>query len=258
MIGNWEASETYLSILLPTLAEAADKDLKLSNLSAWKEHLSNLFDPKAEVTEVLVRAWQCLDIAKLIMDRAEYQKFISEVAQPFTVGLVERLKASPEEKKLIPIIGRGLASLSDGNEPFERCLNAVLEVLPFCADNTEFLSGFCAFITGKEQSSFTKSVAENTNVVDKLIESLCSADQSLRRTTLRALDILYSAKNRRTNATIELMQEIGNTDITINNHRNVSMHIRKLGSNYESDSKDDWLSRMVPRFLFGESDYVLN
>ncbi|KAF2196578.1 U3 snoRNP protein Utp20 [Delitschia confertaspora ATCC 74209] len=83
-----------------------------------------------------------------------------------------------------------------------------------------------------------------------LMNCLGSPSHDLRLAALEILDLVVG-ENEETKTMINTALMTEQTPFTMQNSRSVSMHIRKLGANYEAVSSDKWAGEAVPTYCFG-------
>ena len=95
-------------------------------------------------------------------------------------------------------------------------------------------------------------------VVQMLVENLQSSSHSLRQLSLRVLDALHVNKFGENAAIMTTALAIENSPLDLQSARSISMHARKLASQYASASSKEWVQKAIPYFCFGMLTYKLS
>ncbi|KAI1383587.1 armadillo-type protein [Hypoxylon trugodes] len=100
------------------------------------------------------------------------------------------------------------------------------------------------------QSERSSSEEDEDPFMKSLIENLCNPSHQHRLASLKLLNRLDTASDELDSLATMIQAE--ETPLELQNVRLLSLHIRKLGANYSQLSKDSWLRRAIPSFLFGQ------
>ncbi len=95
-------------------------------------------------------------------------------------------------------------------------------------------------------------------VVHVLGENLHSSSHSLRQLSLRILDALHVNNCGEHAVIITTALAIENCPLDLQSARSISMHARKLASEYASALSQKWLQEVIPHFCFGMLTYKLS
>jgi U3 small nucleolar RNA-associated protein 20 len=88
-------------------------------------------------------------------------------------------------------------------------------------------------------------------VVSVLSESLKSPSHQIRQTTIQIIQKIYSVMAREPPKLISECLLIETIPLDVSNARNLTMHIRNLGSNFAATGTEPILDIAIPRYLFG-------
>ncbi|KAK6544122.1 U3 snoRNP protein [Orbilia ellipsospora] len=114
-----------------------------------------------------------------------------------------------------------------------------------------FLTGIRRGLEKNRLRSPSQDSTEFEDIFTVLEKNLESPSHELRSISLDILSLLCAPSTSEDLETIEMMQLIENTAISITTSRNVSMHIRKLGLSYTAGGCGKWGSRLLPHLCFG-------
>ncbi len=91
-----------------------------------------------------------------------------------------------------------------------------------------------------------------------LIENLHSSCHPLRQLSLQIIGALYQKVHLQQADIITSALAIESSPLDLQSARSLSMHVRKLASQYKSASSDFWLQRAIPHFCFGLLTFKLS
>lgn len=98
----------------------------------------------------------------------------------------------------------------------------------------------------------------NDSLTQVLIENLHSSSHILRGLSLRILDALYAKKYAEKAEIIATALTIEDSPLDLQSARSISLHARRLSSQYEVASSDEWLQKAIPHFCFGMLTFKLS
>ncbi|KAI2640785.1 armadillo-type protein [Hypomontagnella submonticulosa] len=100
-----------------------------------------------------------------------------------------------------------------------------------------------------QSGSSSNSEGDEDPFMKSLIENLSSPSHRHRSASLQLLCRLDTAADEL--ESLATMVQTEDTPLEVQNIRLISVHIRKLAANYPQLSKDSWLRKAIPAFLFG-------
>ncbi|OCK85173.1 HEAT repeat protein-like protein, partial [Lepidopterella palustris CBS 459.81] len=86
---------------------------------------------------------------------------------------------------------------------------------------------------------------------DALVTCLGSPSHDLRLTALEIMSAIFSTAEESHKDILSTALLIEQSPLNIQTARSVSMHVRKLATNYKSICSDEWLAKAIPMFCFG-------
>ncbi|KAK6519381.1 U3 snoRNP protein [Arthrobotrys megalospora] len=119
------------------------------------------------------------------------------------------------------------------------------------------LGGQHGFLIGIKRALEKKRIqppqdSEDFEAIFSVLEkNLESPSHELRSVSLDTLSLICTSNSTEETETIDLMQTIENTAISITTSRNISMHVRKLGLSYQAGTCGKWGARLLPHLCFG-------
>lgn len=96
-------------------------------------------------------------------------------------------------------------------------------------------------------------ILNNTEILGQFSRNLSKSDHSVRLSTLRILNALYTNSKDLRQPIIGLMKEIEEQPLAVSAARETSLMIRRLVALFEGSKSDTFLLRAVPNFLFGNT-----
>lgn len=270
IVAQWAAHEGALCLLIPKLAAAGsltppkEQEASAADLLGPKSPL-NLGAKKAiqdvraalesptgidNSSPQLITAWQYLNV----LSSLPFTDTSISVDTIECLGwLLQKIFSSPNTPALAPLAGKALSLYSRGKGSHIESLPELLcKSLPTLGGNTIFLQGAVDFILLPEFKAVIEEAWVET-AAEKLITNLASSSHEIRRFSLRCLEIFHAHRNpdHQLSACINTAQIIEDTPLTIVNARNISMYVRRLGSEYAAVSEGVWERRVVPYYCFG-------
>ncbi|OTB06602.1 hypothetical protein M426DRAFT_20700 [Hypoxylon sp. CI-4A] len=123
---------------------------------------------------------------------------------------------------------------------------------------TGFLKALIAYEDRLDRKSSPQSQSESGSngerdedpFMKSLVDNLSSPSHEHRSASLQLLQRLDAASDELDSLATMIQTE--DTPLELQNARLISLHIRKLAANYPQLSKDSWLRRAIPAFLFGQ------
>ena len=91
-----------------------------------------------------------------------------------------------------------------------------------------------------------------------MTENLSSSQHELRDLSLRVLSDIHKKQFSRESEILRTALTIENTPLNLQLARTISMHVRKLSSQYKDVSLDPWLGKMIVYFCFGLLNFKLS
>ncbi|KAI0889620.1 armadillo-type protein [Annulohypoxylon maeteangense] len=101
-----------------------------------------------------------------------------------------------------------------------------------------------------QSESSSNSECDEDPFMKSLVDNLSSSSHQHRSASLKLLSRLSAAPDELDSLATMIQAE--QMPLELQNTRFISLHIRKLAANYPQLSKDSWLRRAIPAFLFGQ------
>ncbi|KAJ6262575.1 U3 small nucleolar RNA-associated protein [Drechslerella dactyloides] len=165
------------------------------------------------------------------------------------------LRSVPRQRRshrVLAIMGSLLSILAELDHESE-FWDGIWESFPELAVEHGFLVGIRRGLENKRMHVPPQDSTEFEAIFSALEKNLESPSHELRGVSLDILFFICTSTNKspEESDTIEMMQLIENTAISITTSRNVAMHVRKLGLSYQAGGCGKFGARLLPRLCFG-------
>lgn len=262
MLTSWDRYEKQLCVLIPKLhAKGAfeqhkDKttiDLLRPNSPIFSAAIkafeklkaaSNGSDRQSETAE----AWAYLNVFSCLPSQAGSEA--SKIMERSLENLLDDISSHSEQQRLAPLAGKALGILATVGKSVVSSSQLITLTAAF-ARNPVFLRGVCNYI---KKCKPELSEEQREALSDSYVDNLASSRHEVRRASMSLLEILLSppdAKFPEPSDTLRTITLLEDTPFIIPNQRNLSMYVRKLGSEYGRLSPKSLERRMVPIYMFG-------
>lgn len=270
-MSQWTSHEDALCLLIPKLSAAG-------SLTPSKEQetsvAADLLGPKSPLTRgankaiqavykaldspsdldtlnpQVIRAWQYLDVlSSLPFSTTSIQADVIECLE----RLLQKIFSLTDNARFAPLVGKALSLYSRGKGSQTKVLSEPLcKSFPSLGGNAVYLQGVVDFVLLPSFKSSAREAWVET-MADKLITNLASPSHGVRQLSLRCLELLWAYRNpeHQVSECINTAKVIEDTPLTIVNARNVTMYVRRLGSEYAAVEEGSWERRIVPYYCFG-------
>ena len=254
VVAKWQEHETELCMLVPKVISASMQK-KLMCPPPWQEKLVKTFEEAINHEEHII---QCNSYLEL-MDRVSIAPRNADRIVDILRAMIYRdLQTSPCTASTSDFsLGTGLRTLlqrfPDSRASFLASWPLICEHAPRHVALPPFLEAVLLLVEASE------SPLDTTNpMIDALVENLHSSSHSLRELSLRILDALYANQHGVHAEIIGTALAIEDCPLDLQSARTISMHARKLGSQFEAVSSPQWLQKAIPHFCFGILTFKLS
>ncbi|KAI0173356.1 armadillo-type protein [Hypoxylon sp. FL1284] len=148
-------------------------------------------------------------------------------------------------------VGSSLAPLLKAATPRYRRLTGFLQAMIAYEDQLNHKRS-----PQSQSENGSNSESEEDPFLRSLVDNLSNPSHEHRSASLQLLSRLDAAPDELDS--LATMVQTEDTPLDLQNVRLISVHIRKLAANYSHLSKDSWLRRAIPAFLFGQMTVRLN
>ena len=118
---------------------------------------------------------------------------------------------------------------------------------------TPFLEAILLLVKANDVQNYN-----NDSLVQALVENLHSFSHIVRSLSLQILKALYAQTNAENADVIATALTIEDSPLDLQSARSISMHARRLSSQYDAVSSDKWLQKAIPHFCFGMLTFKLS
>ena len=251
VVAQWQKYEHELCISVPKVI-GANTHKKLMCPAPWQDKIVKSFEEAMNHEEYLA---QCNNYLEL-MDHLSIAPGIVDHIMEFLSEMVHRdlLRSSYTTSTGSFTLGIGLKTVlqssPDRVTDFLASWTLICKQASYYAMLPSFLEAILRLIKFSESPLKTAEP-----MLHALVENLHCNSHSLRDLSLQILDALYMNRYGKHADIIATALAIENNPLDLQSARTISMHARKLGSQYESASSNEWLQKTIPHFCFGMLTY---
>ncbi|CAF9926057.1 MAG: U3 snoRNP protein [Alectoria fallacina] len=251
---NWKDHELELCLAVPKLGQASNcKNFPCP--TPLQEQIVKTFEDAVNKEDHVVRCYGYLQLLDFVtVSPGTTNKIMGSLSDMVHQNL--QLSSSSSLRKTFSL-GRGLKAYVQ----FTPSLGARFsESWPFmCSQAADygslppFLEAILLLVKANRLPDYN-----NESLARVLIENLHSSSHTLRSLSLRILDALYTKNNAEKADIIATALTIEDSPRDLQSARTISMHARRLSSQYEASSSDEWLKKAIPHFCFGMLTFKLS
>ena len=253
IISKWEEHELELCTLIPKITGAVNK-YKVVVPVPWQEQIVKTFENMADQEDNIYLCRAYLDLMDCVsMTPATQDRIIRALDD-----LVHHdLRTISGGTRGLLTLGAGLRTVVHNSTGRQTHL---LEDLPLilrqphrCGLLLPYLEAIILLIQSSELP-----LDDVDGLLDALVENLHSNSHSLRQLSLRILNALHVNQCGEHAVILTTALAIENSPLDLQSARSISMHARKLASQYASAVSQEWLQKAIPHFCFGMLTYRLS
>ena len=251
---NWKDHELELCLAVPKLGQASNcKNLPCP--TPLQEQIVKTFEDAFDKEDQVVRCYGYLQLLDFVtVSPGTTNKIMGSLSDMVHQNL--QLSSSSSLRKTFSL-GRGLKAYVQ----FTPNLGARLsESWPLVCSQAADYGSLPPFLEAILLLVKTNRLPDynNDSLARVLIENLHSSSHTLRGLSLRILDALYTKINAEKADIIATALTIEDSPRDLQSARTISMHARRLSSQYEASSSDEWLQKAIPHFCFGMLTFKLS
>ena len=254
IVSKWQEHELELCALIPKITGAVANH-KVVLPVPWQEHIAQTFEDMMDQEDNIYHCRAYLDLMDCVsMTPATQDRIIRALGDLAHHDLRDVSKIGARGLFTLGIGLRTVIHYSTGRQThlFED-LPLILSQANRCGSLLSYLEAILTLIQSSELP-----LNDIDAVVDVLVEHLHSSSHSLRQLSLRILDALHVNQCGEHADIVTTALAIENSPLDLQSARSISMHARKLASQYASALSEEWLQKAVPHFCFGMLTYKLS
>ena len=251
---NWQDHELELCLTLRKIGQASNYN-KIPCPAPWQEHIVQTFEDVVDKEDLVVRCYGYLHLLDLmIVSPGTTKKIMQSISDMVHQNL--QLSSSGSLRKTFSL-GQGLkAYVQYAPDPGFHLSESWPLICSQAADYgtlPPFLEAILLLVKANGMHN-----SNSDSLAQVLIENLHSPSHTLRDLSLRILDALYAKVHAETASIVTTALMIENSPLDLQSARSISMHARRLSSQYGAVSSNEWLQKAIPHFCFGMLTYNLS
>ena len=251
---NWKDHELELCLAVPKIGQARNCN-KFPCPAPWQEQIVKKFEDAVRNENLVVQCYSYLHLLDFMMVSPGTTDKIMESVSDMVHENLQLSSGSSLQKTFS--LGQGLKAYVQYTPDLGSRLSESWPLICSQASDHGTLAPFLEAILLLVKANALQTY-NNDSLTQVLTENLHSCSHTLRSLSLRILDALY-AKNHAENADIiATALTIENCPLDLQSARSISMHARRLSSQYEAASSDEWLQKAIPHFCFGMLTFKLS
>ena len=253
IISKWEEHQLELCTLIPKITGAVN-NYKVVIPIPWQEQIVKTFENMTDQKDNIYLCRAYLDLMDCVsMTPATQDRIIRALDD-----LVHHdLRTISGGTRGLLTLGAGLRTVVHNSTGRQTHLFEDLPLILGQPHRCGLLLPYLEAIIPLIQSS-ELPLHDIDGLLDALLENLHSNFHSLRQLSLRILDALHMNQCGEHAVILTTALAIENSPLDLQSARSISMHARKLASQYASAVSQEWLQRAIPHFCFGMLTYKLS
>ena len=251
---NWQEHEFELCLAVPKIGQASGYS-KFSCPAPWQEQIVRTFEGTRDQEDLVIRCCSYLHLLDFMTISLENTKRIMGSVSDMVHQSLHSSSCSSLRKTFG--LGQGLKAYVQHSPNLEsRFPQSWPLICGQAADHgnmVPFLEAILVLVEANRLQNYN-----NDLLTEALIENLHSSSHTLRSLSLRILDTLYAQEHTEKADVIATALAIENSPLDLQSARSISMHARRLASQYAATSPGDWLQKAIPHFCFGMLTFKLS
>lgn len=251
---HWNDHEVELCLAISKIGQASNHR-KFPCPAQWQEHIVKKFEGAVDQEDLVIRCYDYLHLLdSLIVSPGTMYKIMDSLGDM----VHQNLQFSSDSSLLKRFcLGQGLKSYVQYIPDLGSRLSESWPLMCSQAADHGTLAPFLEAILLLVKSNKLQNYGDGS-LTQILIENLHSSSHTLRSLSLQILDALYAEKHAEKADIIATALAIEHSPLDLQSARSISMYARRLSSQYEAASSDDWLQKAVPHFCFGMLTFKLS
>ena len=244
---NWKDHEFELCLMVSKIGLASNST-KLMCPAPWQEQIVKTFEDVIDKEDAVVRCHSYLQLLGFMSVSPETtDKVMQSISDLVRQSL--QLSSSSSLRQTFGL-GQGLKACIQYTPNLESRVFESWSLMCSQVASHGTLAPFLEAILLLAKANGSQHY-NNDSLIQVLIENLHSSSHTLRNLSLQILETLYSKKHAGKAEIIATALAIENSPLDLQSARTISMHARRLSSQYEVASSDEWLQKAIPHFCFG-------
>ena len=244
---NWKKHELELCLTVPKIGQAHNSNKFLCPVP-WQEQMVKAFRDAIDDEDQVFRCHSYLHLLDFVMVSPGTMDKIMESLRDMVYQNLQFSLSSSLRKTFS--LGRGFKAYVEHSADLGSRLSKSWPLICGKAadqgNSAPFLEAILLLVKQNDLQDY-----DNNSLTQVLIENLHSSSHIIRSLSLRILQAFYSKKNAEDAGIITTALAIEDSPLDLQSARSISMYARRLSSQYDAASSDEWLQKAIPHFCFG-------
>lgn len=251
---NWKNHEVELCLAISKIGQSSNFK-KVPCPAQWQAYIVKTFEGVVDQEDLVVQCYNYLHLLDfMIVSPGTMDKIMDSLGDMIHENL--QLSSSSSLRKTF-CLGQGLKTyvqyLPNRGSRLSKSWPWMCSQAADYGTLAPFLEAILLLVKSNELQNYGDDL-----LTQVLIENLHSSSHTLRSLSLQVLDALYAKKHAEKADIIATALAIENSPLDLQSARSISMYARRLSSQYEAASSDDWLQKAIPHFCFGMLTFKLS
>ncbi|CAF9929447.1 U3 snoRNP protein [Imshaugia aleurites] len=248
---SWQDYELELCLTVFRIVQASNCN-KFPCPAPWQEHIVKIFEDVVGEEDLAVQCYSYLHLLDfMVVNPGNTDKIMQSISEMVHQNL--QLSSSSSLRKTFSL-GQGLKAYVQYAPNLESRLSESWPLICSQAADHGTLAPFLEAVLLLVEANGLQDY-DNDSLIEVLVKNLHSPSHTLRILSLRILDVLYAKTHAEKAETVATALTIENSPLDLQSARSISMHARRLSSQYEVVSSNEWLQKAIPHFCFGMLTY---
>ncbi len=251
---NWQKYELELCLAMSKIGQSSNCN-KFACPMPWQEQIAKTFKDAVDDDDHVFQCYNYLHLLNFVVVSTETTDMIMESVSDM---IHQSLQCSSSSSLLKTFsLGQGLRAYVQNNVNLGSGLSKSWPLLCNQAADYGTLIPFLEAILLLTKANDCRKY-NNDSLIQVLIENLHSSSHETRSLSLQILEALYAEADSEKAAIISTVLTIEESPLDLQSARTISMHTRRLSSQYDAASSDEWLQKAIPHFCFGMLTFKLS
>ena len=251
---HWKTQELELCSAIPKFGQVSNCN-KFPCPAPWQEQIVQTFKDAVENEDLIVQCYTYLhSLDYLVVSPVTKDKIVESLSDMVHQSL--QLTSSASLRKTFSL-GQGLKAYVQHTPSLgswlSNCWLLICSQAAHLATLAPFLEAVLLLVEANDLQNYN-----NSSLIQTLIENLHSSSHVIRSLSLRILKALYLKEEAEMVDIIATALAIEDSPLDLQSARSISMHARRLSSQYEIAASDEWLQKAIPHFCFGMLTFKLS
>ena len=251
---HWQNHELELCAIVPKIGQTSNYK-RFPCPALWQEQIVKTFQGAVDNDDSVLLWYNYLHFLDFVMVSRENRGKIMQ-----SLGNMIHLSLQPSSSNSLRktfILSSGLKAYVNNTNSLEPWLSKSWPLVCNQAGDHRTLTPFLEAILVLAETNDVLNY-NNDSLSQVLVENLHSSSHIVRSLSLQILKALYKKEDIEKADVVTTALKIEGSTLDLQSARTISMHVRRLSSQYQAVSSDKWLQKAIPHFCFGMLTYKLS